>query len=92
MVDTKFVNNFGDKGASISMNEGGGLFCKNCEFIMDSSYGDHIRHFNTSSPNQAMLKKGDLLKSQYKSDLPQNFLIDETFFEDEIKLIKNVDG
>ena len=30
--DTDFVNNFGDNGASISFDQGGGLYCIECRF------------------------------------------------------------
>ena len=43
--NTKFVNNFGDNGASLSFNKGGGLFCKNCVFNLDQEYGNPLRGF-----------------------------------------------
>lgn len=36
--DSIFRNNFGDDGASIEMESGGGLYCKRCQFEMDSRY------------------------------------------------------
>ena len=35
--NTEFVNNYGDKGASISFEKGGGLFCINCVFRLDET-------------------------------------------------------
>ena len=36
--DSAFVNNFGDNGASIHFEAGGGLYCKRVHFSMDEEY------------------------------------------------------
>lgn len=35
--DTYFVNNFGDNGASINLDQGGSIYCIRCSFYLNST-------------------------------------------------------
>ena len=48
----QFVSNFGDNGASIHFEDGGGLYCKRVHFSMDEKYisfnEDQVKAFKLS--------------------------------------------
>ena len=63
--DSTFKNNFGDFGASIHLNIGGGLYCKRTKFIMDEKY---IKY------NAAQVEGFQFSKETYDWEIPQTFL------------------
>ena len=48
VLNSTFLNSFGDSGAAISLNQGGALYCKYCHFEMDEKYRQYDDNFIVS--------------------------------------------
>ena len=45
VLNSTFLNNFGDSGAAINLYQGGALYCKHCHFEMDEKYRQYDDNF-----------------------------------------------
>ena len=90
IYECKFVNNFGDFGAAISLFEGGGLYIANSQFYLEHSEYDYVE--TKEYFDQVIIDSMQEIYSQYDSRLAQSFLMSDSFFKDKVLAIKNKKG